>query len=89
MMSAVTEPKDDPVELPPPAGVGKLGRYGAAWHEATEIAEACRIRLRNAVLEEIDAGMAAPEAGRRAGISRVTVHTWMRARRREQDDGPR
>lgn len=76
MMIAVTEARDDePIELPPPAGVGRLGRYGAAWHEAVETAEAYRARLRNAVLEEVDGGMSAPEAARRAGISRVTVNT--------------
>jgi hypothetical protein len=33
------------------------------------------------VLEEIDAGMSAPEAARLTGISRVTVNSWRRARR--------
>lgn len=68
-------------EPPEPTPASRLLEYGAAWREAKEIAEAHRIRVRRAVLEEIDAGMSAPEAARLTGISRVTVNSWRRARR--------
>jgi hypothetical protein len=45
------------------------------WREAVEIAEAYRVRLRTAVLEEIDAGLPITEAARLTGLSRVTMHT--------------
>lgn len=47
-----------------PRAESRLLEYGAAWREAKEIAEAHRIRVRRAVLEEIDAGMTALEAAR-------------------------
>lgn len=69
-MATVSDQDDDAIQLPPPAGVGRLGRYGAAWHEAVDIAEAHRVRLRN-VLEQVYAGVTAREAARRAGIIRT------------------
>jgi len=53
---------------------------GAAWREAVEIADAYRVRLRTAALKEIDGGLSITEAARLAGVSRVTVHDWVRAR---------
>ena len=76
---------DDP---PPVTPASRLLEYAAAWHEAQEIAEAYRVRLQRAVLQEIDAGMPAPEAARLAGTSRVTVNSWLRARRREEHPAP-
>ena len=55
---------DEPPQVTP---ASRLLEYGVAWHEAQEIAEAYRVRLRRAVLAEIDAGMSAPEAARLAG----------------------
>lgn len=59
----------------------RLFEFGASWREAAEVAEAYRIRVLRAVVEEVDAGMSAPEAARLTGISRVTVNSWRRARR--------
>ncbi len=42
---------------PPPAVESRLLEYGAAWREAVEIEDAYRVRLRTAVLEEVDAGL--------------------------------
>lgn len=50
-------------------GQVRLLEYGAAWRAAAEIAEAHRVRVRRAVLEEIDAGMSAPEAARLTGVA--------------------
>lgn len=60
--------------------VARLPGYAQSWREAIEIAEAYRMRLRTAVLEEIDAGLSITAAARLAGVSRVTVHDWLRAR---------
>ncbi|MBA2478516.1 MAG: hypothetical protein H0V38_07895 [Sporichthyaceae bacterium] len=51
-----------------------------AWREAAEIAEAYRVRLRTAVLEEIDAGLPITDAAELTGLSRVTMHHWLRNR---------
>ena len=66
IMLAMTELHLVEDEPPPVTPASRLLEYGVAWHEAQEIAEAYRVRLRNAVLAEIDAGMSAPEAARLA-----------------------
>jgi hypothetical protein len=68
-------------EPPEPTPASRLIEYGVSWREAKEIAEAYRVRVQRAVLQEIGAGMSAPEAARLTGVSRVTVNTWLRARR--------
>jgi len=79
MMFAVDEPEVNKSEIPP-AGAARLPCYALAWREAVEIAEAYRVRLRAAVLEEIDAGLAITEAAQLTGLSRVTMHHWLRNR---------
>jgi len=64
-----------------PVGPSRLPGYALAWREALEIADAYRVRLRTAVLEEVDAGLHITEAARLAGVSRVTVHDWLRSER--------
>ena len=64
----------------PVAGSARLPGYALEWREAVEIAEAYRVRLRTAVLEEIDAGLPISEAAQLTGLSRVTMHHWLRNR---------
>lgn len=62
---------------PPSLGDRLLG-LALAWREAIEIADAHRTRLRSAVLADIAAGLSVTEASRLTGLSRVTLHEWMR-----------
>jgi len=82
MMIAVDEPSE--AEETPGSGAGKnrLPGYALAWREAVEIADAYRVRLRAAVLDEIDAGVTVTEVADLTGLSRVTLHHWLRAHRR-------
>jgi len=80
MMFAVDEPSTDDESVTSGAGASRLPGYALAWREAVEIAEAQRVRLRAAVLEEIDAGLAITEAAQLTGLSRVTMHHWLRNR---------
>lgn len=67
----------DPATETPAVGSRLLG-YALAWREAMKIADAPRTHLRTAVLEDIAAGLSVTEASRLTGLSRVTLHEWMR-----------
>ncbi len=82
MMIAVDESSEAEKSPGSGAGANRLPGYALAWREAVEIAEAYRVRLRTAVLEEIDAGLSITDAAELTGLSRVTMHHWLPAHRR-------
>lgn len=63
---------------------GRLHGLAVGWREALDIADAHRLRLRAAVLTELDAGVTVREVQDATGVSHTAIYEWIKERGTER-----